>query len=216
MPKRNPIWMYNIWYTLLPNRPPWYTQSNAHWSKLFLCDVCSKSISKCSSLKRYLVIFTSMHSGYGPFECTVSLCVKRFSQADHLDAGWGAELKSVFNKLDMDDVFVNRSLCDLDNVNQRILELATVKWKDDVVSKPKLRTCINFKNALNPENYAMSIINRQKRALTAQLRMGMLPIKIETGWFRNMPLEERICELCRMNEIEDEEHFCVNVQYMMI
>ena len=71
----------------------------------------------------------------------------------------------------MDDVFVNRSLCDLDNVNQRIKELATVKWKDDVVSKPKLRTCINFEDALNPENYAMSIINRQKRALTAQLSL---------------------------------------------
>ena len=52
----------------------------------------------------------------------------------------------------------------------------------------------------------MSSINRQKRALTAQLRMGILPIKIETGQFRDMPLEERICELCRMNEIEDEEH----------
>ena len=84
------------------------------------------------------------------------------------NAGWGAELKSVFNKLDMGDVFVNRLLCGLDNVNQRILELATVKWKDDIVSKPKLRTFIKFKDALNPVNYAMSIINRQKRALTAQ------------------------------------------------
>ena len=67
------------------------------------------------------------------------------------NAGWGAELKSVFNELDMDDVFVDRSLCDLDNVNQRILELATVKWKDVIVSKPKSRTYIKFKDVLNPE-----------------------------------------------------------------
>ena len=119
----------------------------------------------------------------------------------------GCRIEKCFNELDMDDVFVNRALCDLDYVYQRILELATVKWKDDIVSKPKLRTSVKFKDALNPENYAMSIINRQKRALTAQLRMGILPIKIETGRFRNMPLEERICELCRMNEIEGEEHF---------
>ena len=76
------------------------------------------------------------------------------------NAGWGAELISVFDELDMDDIFVNRSLCDLDNVNQRILELATVKWRDDIVSKPKLGTYIKFKDALNPENYAMSILNR--------------------------------------------------------
>ena len=56
--------------------------------------------------------------------------------------GWGAELKNVFNELDMDELFVNGSLCDLDNVNQRILELATVKWKDHIVSKPKLRIYI--------------------------------------------------------------------------
>ena len=128
-------------------------------------------------------------------------------------AGWGAELKSVFNKLDTGDVFVNRLLCGLNNVNQRILELATVKWQDDIVSKPKLRTYIKFKDALNPVNYPMSIINRHKRALTAQLRMRILSIKIETGRFRNMPLDERICELCRINEIEDEEHFCVNVNH---
>ena len=53
----------------------------------------------------------------------------------------------------------------------------------------------------------MSIINHQKRALTTKLGMGILPIKIETDRIINMPLEERICELCRMNEIEDEEHF---------
>ena len=53
----------------------------------------------------------------------------------------------------------------------------------------------------------MLIVNRQKRASTAQLRMGILPIKIETGRFRNTPLEERISELCRMNVIEDEEQF---------
>ena len=37
--------------------------------------------------------------------------------------------------------------------------------------------------------------------------MRILPIKIEIGRYRNIHLEERICELlCRMNEIEDEEH----------
>ena len=37
--------------------------------------------------------------------------------------------------------------------------------------------------------------------------MGILPIKIETGRFKNMPLKEHTCELCRMDEIEDKEHF---------
>ena len=83
----------------------------------------------------------------------------------------------------------NRMLCDLGKVNQRIMELPTVKWKDDIISKLKLRTYIKFKKAFNPENNALSSINRQKRALAIQLSMGTLPIKIETWQFRNMPLE---------------------------
>ena len=74
----------------------------------------------------------------------------------------GAELKSGFNELDMGDVFVNRMLCDLDYVNKMTMELTTVKWTDDIVREPKLGTSFNFKDALNPENYAMLIINRQK------------------------------------------------------
>ena len=125
------------------------------------------------------------------------------------DAGWGVELKSVFSELDMGGIFVSRMLCDLDKVNQKVQELALIRGKDDVVSKQKLRTHIKFEDALNHENYAMSIMSRQKRALTAQLRMGILPIKGETGRFRYTPLAELICALCRMNEIEDEEHFFV-------
>ena len=54
--------------------------------------------------------------------------------------------------------------------------------------KPKWRT--SLKLLLILKNYAMSIINRQKRALTVQLGMGILPTKIETGRFRNMSREE--------------------------
>ena len=35
---------------------------------------------------------------------------------------------------------------------------------------------------------------------------GYCLLKYHTGRFRNIPLEERACGLCRMNEIEDEEH----------
>ena len=34
-----------------------------------------------------------------------------------------------------------------------------------------------------------------------------MPLHIETGRFKNTPLEDRICTLCNSNEIEDEFHF---------
>ena len=38
----------------------------------------------------------------------------------------------------------------------------------------------------------------------AKLRCVVLPIKIETGCFVNLAFEDRICEVCNLNEIEDE------------
>ena len=36
------------------------------------------------------------------------------------------------------------------------------------------------------------------------LDLAFLPLNIETGRFRNQPIEQRICNLCEVNEIEDE------------
>ena len=40
----------------------------------------------------------------------------------------------------------------------------------------------------------------------AKLHSGVLPIKIETSRFDNIALEDRVCEVCNLNEIEDELH----------
>ena len=41
----------------------------------------------------------------------------------------------------------------------------------------------------------------------AQFRSGILPLKIETGRYTNIPWQFRICELCDMDDVEDEFHF---------
>ena len=64
---------------------------------------------------------------------------------------------------------------------------------------------------------------RQLRSILAQLRLGILPLYIETGRYktkidpvtgkrRNLKSEERLCELCDTNSVEDEFHFifCCN------
>ena len=43
-----------------------------------------------------------------------------------------------------------------------------------------------------------------------QYRFGILPLAIETGRYKNIQLENRICILCNRNEIEDECHFLLN------
>ena len=37
--------------------------------------------------------------------------------------------------------------------------------------------------------------------------MGILPLRIETGRYTNLQVNERICLLCQQNCVEDEAHF---------
>ena len=51
-------------------------------------------------------------------------------------------------------------------------------------------------------------LNRHTRSVTSQFRFGILPIRIETGRFKNIPKEERFCDNCQTEE-EDEWHFAI-------
>lgn len=53
-------------------------------------------------------------------------------------------------------------------------------------------------------------ISKSQRSILAQFRCGILPIRIETGRYKGEPLDERICNFCVLNEIEDESHFLLN------
>ena len=81
-----------------------------------------------------------------------------------------------------------------------------MNWVAQMSEKPKLRTYAMFKTEYGIEKYLQCPISRSKRSLLAQLRVGILPLKIETGRFTNTPKEERLCDFCT-NAVEDELHF---------
>ncbi len=73
--------------------------------------------------------------------------------------------------------------------------------------KPKLRTYIPYKKSFITEDYVKYCLNSRKRLLTAQIRIGILPPHIETGRFRNVKVEERVCQVCKNGDVENEFHF---------
>ena len=82
----------------------------------------------------------------------------------------------------------------------------------------KLRTYATFK-AFEPysmEPYLWCVNDRRKRRLLARFRMGIEPLRVETGRYeangkqdgsRGIPLDERICQQCGSGQVEDEVHF---------
>ncbi len=72
---------------------------------------------------------------------------------------------------------------------------------------PTLRTYCTFKENYETEPFVYRVHNRAHISLLSQFRCGILPLKIETGQYTQIPLEFRLCILCGSNLIEDENHF---------
>ena len=64
-----------------------------------------------------------------------------------------------------------------------------------------------IKNTPNTESYVINTRSVGGRRVLAGLRMGCLPLAVETGRYCNTPYQDRVCRLCDRGEVEDQPHF---------
>ena len=107
----------------------------------------------------------------------------------------------------MEDVLIKGEKFDLKYVQEKLFCLMQEEWADKIPAMPKLRYYIKFKSDIITASYLKANITRTQRSLLAQLRLGILPLAIETDRYYRIPLDKRFCKLCDENVIEDEIHF---------
>ena len=95
----------------------------------------------------------------------------------------------------------------LPNVKNHLMSEEIKIWKKDLSVQPKLRFYREFKLDYKTETYVKSNLSRSSRSFIAQLRSGVLPLRVETGRFINLELKDRLCKACEGLFIEDEMHF---------
>ena len=76
---------------------------------------------------------------------------------------------------------------------------------------PKLRTYINIVNFQEPNVYLLKPLSQRQKSKLANFRLGVLPLRIETDRYSRppLPVQQRICLNCNLNEIESEIHFAL-------
>ena len=107
-----------------------------------------------------------------------------------------------------DGVFL---LCEVvSQVRQRLVALERRQRQQDAETMSRMR----LYRALHPEdlsqtpNYITSVaLSRRQRSALAKLRMGTLPLALETGRYVGRPVEERVCRTCDLGAVERETHF---------
>ena len=79
--------------------------------------------------------------------------------------------------------------------------------KDECESKPKLRTFMQFKDFTTLPPHVGKPLSFVERRTISKLRLGILPLRIETDRYTRpiLPENERLC-YCKSGEIESEFH----------
>ena len=106
----------------------------------------------------------------------------------------------------MNYVFENLNQCDLLVIKNKVTESFQIEWKTQLENKQKLRFYKLFKTLPDPELYITTNLNCMEHSLLSQLRLGILPIAIETGRYKSVPKHRRICEFCNIDKVENEIH----------
>lgn len=95
----------------------------------------------------------------------------------------------------------------VDLVRDHLETMYKHQWLTDINTMPKLRTYKTLKSTFGVEGYVSRTMDRHTRSALARIRMGVFPIRIETGRWRGLALQDRICTNCDLAEVETEEHF---------
>ena len=95
-------------------------------------------------------------------------------------------------------------------VNKWLIDINREEAKRGKPGKNKLRTYATFKTEWGCETYLSIIDDGRKRNLLSKLRIGVCPLRIESGRYEGgkyIPSDERICLCCNLELVEDEFHF---------
>ena len=92
----------------------------------------------------------------------------------------------------------------------------TTFWKHTRINSSKLSFLSSFKSEFKLEEYLSSIKNPSPRRLLSKFRTSSHKLHIEIlnpDDTTKTPREQRLCEYCDTNEIEDEYHFTLSCKY---
>ena len=99
--------------------------------------------------------------------------------------------------------------CDIEFAKSTLAQIDADDWNTNRYNSEKLRYYNLYKFDNNRAEYTSMNISKYQRSLFAQFRCGILPLEIEVGRFRDIPLSDRTCKICDSGLVEDEIHFTI-------
>ncbi len=128
-------------------------------------------------------------------------------------ATWSSYIQNILKIIGKQDIWEKPNTCSKANISNTIQSglhnLYVTLWSNAInTTQPKLRTYCRFKMEFIIENY-VKLYKRSARVNFTKLRISTHPLMVEKGRHLSpkLPLSERLCKYCSLQEIEDEFHF---------
>ena len=106
---------------------------------------------------------------------------------------WVFNILTVLETINLTNHFDNCDEVDITEAQRRLQELMNLEWSAKIPSKPKLRSYSCFKHSISAEQYVTSNLSKGRQSFISQLRVGILLLEIESGWYTRKKLTETLC-----------------------
>ena len=131
---------------------------------------------------------------------------------EHLNLyfNWANEIKNLLSTNGFHYIWMNQHVPNpqkfINEFRERAKSQYLQNWWSIVNTSPKLELYKHIKSQYEHESYLDILCVRKFRRCFAQLRSGTLPIEIDSGRYRGITKEQRLCPMCNTGEIENELH----------
>lgn len=100
-----------------------------------------------------------------------------------------------------------------ESIKTKLNDEFLAKWRENLErhtgrngnDRKKLRTYRTFKHEYKSERYISNVVLRMRRSACVKLRCGVAPLRLETGRYERLQLDERFC-FHWANKVESEKH----------
>ena len=155
------------------------------------------------------------------FRLSSSRLVSKVYRWDHQlnEAGiihsWSSEVKEILHSNNCEYIYDRQQIFPLKQIIGKLklsmYNKQQVYLRAECENKPKLRTFVTFKDYATLAPHVGKPLTFSERKIISRLRLGILPLRIETARFIRpvVPEHQRVC-YCHSGEVENEYHVLFN------
>ena len=102
---------------------------------------------------------------------------------------FSADIENVFDMIGFPEFYITKNLCPISLAKECLYSNMNEEWLQNITTKPKLRTYVHIKQSVSTANYLNVYMHQNTDelfSLNSPLRLGALPLEIETGRYKNV------------------------------